>query len=533
MIELFGGIFGGLGIFAVGMWLLTENLKQLASRRLRRTAHRWTENRFTALVWGALGGAVTQSLSALTFIVVSILRSGLITTKGAFALILSGGAGVTLLVMIVTFDIKVASLYVLGIAGAVVISERMSKFRPIAASFFGGAMIILGLTLLKDAAAPLADQPWFRTMLEGAEDSLILAFLAAALLTALVHSSSAVSVFGISLATVGVVTIDQAIMIMYGSFIGSGASMYLLSANLRGRSRQVAMYMVYTNVFICAVAVLLFYCELYLDIPSMKALVLSLDLDLDQQLAFVYLIATFVPIPILFVGIGYSVKLCEALWPASQMDELSKTKFIYDHASVDVDTSVMVVDLEQKRVFIMLSRYFENVRQKTELKPLRDACVNVLSEIEHFLNDLHDFHPMQGIESRNTMMNRHKLLSWMEEAVATMCGGLSEISGRPALENFSVSIREGVDTVFLALADAMEAGDRESWDVAKQIASDRGTLMRETRLHYLTMDPPLQKIESINVLLVTNTVEEVFFLLSKLEAEFNPFSSEEEHVPHG
>ena len=177
MIELFGGIVGGLGMFAVGMWLLTENLKKLASRRLRRTAQRWTENHLTALIWGALGGAVTQSMSALTFIVVSILRSGLITTKGAFALILSGGAGVTLLVMIVTFDIKVASLYVLGIAGAAMTSERMSKFRPVAASFFGGAMIILGLTLLKDAAAPLAEQPWFRTMLEGDGDSLILAFL--------------------------------------------------------------------------------------------------------------------------------------------------------------------------------------------------------------------------------------------------------------------------------------------------------------------------------------------------------------------
>ena len=114
-----------------------------------------------------------------------------------------------------------------------------------------------------------------------------------------------------------------------------------------------------------------------------------------------------------------------------------------------------------------------------------------------------------------------------------MCGGLSEISGQSALENFSVSIREGVDTVFLALADAMEVGDRESWGIAKQITSDRGRLMQDTRLHYLGTHPPLQKIESINVLLVTNTVEEVFFLLSKLEAEFNPFSSEEEHVPHG
>ena len=122
MTELFAGIVGGLGLFIVGMWFLTENLKQLASRRLRISAQRWAGNRYTALLWGALGGGITQSMSALTFIVVSILRSRLITMQAALAMILGGCVGVTALVVIVTFDIKVVSLFVLGLAGAAVVS---------------------------------------------------------------------------------------------------------------------------------------------------------------------------------------------------------------------------------------------------------------------------------------------------------------------------------------------------------------------------------------------------------------------------
>ena len=530
MNELFAGITGGLGLFIVGMWLLTENLKSLASRRLRRTASRWTANRFTALAWGALGGGITQSMSALTFIVVSILRSGMITTQGALALILGGCVGVTALVLIVTFDIKVVALYVLGLAGAVVVSERLSRFRPVAASLLGGAMIILGLVLLKDAAAPLAQQPWFRGMLEGTGDSLVLAFLVAAFLTSIVQSSSAVSVFGISLATVGVVSVDQAIMIMYGSLIGSSAILYLLSANLTGRSRQVAMYMVWYNVLVCAVLVPLLYFEIHLDIPLMRALILAFDLDLDRQLALVYVFLSVFPLPIMLAGLEWSVSALDRVWPVSQVDELSQPKFIHDHASVDVDTSLVLIDLEQRRAVKNLSQYFDAVRRSASTRPLRDANRKLLSNIAEFLDDLQALHPAQGVEDRNAMRNRQKLLSWLEDAMGGLCETLAERPDRSALNQFRTSICESVDGVLLSLVDAMETDDRMTWDIAKQLTGDRGAMMRKVRTQFLEMDPPLRELELIDVLLITNLVEETFFVLSKVENEFNVYASTEEHV---
>ena len=532
MIDLIGGMIGGLGLFIVGMWLLTENLKALASRRLRKIASRWTTNRFSALLWGTFAGGITQSMPALTFIVVSTLRSGLITTKGALALILGGSIGVTALVLIVTFDIKVASFYVLGVAGAVAVSERASRFRPLAASFVGGALIVLGLVILKDSAAPLADQLWFGGLVEGPGRSLILAFLVASLLTAIVQSSSAVSVFGISMAVTGIISVDQAIMIIYGSYIGSSVILYLLSANLTGRSRQIAMFMVFYNVLRCAIVVPLFYLELYFDIPLMKALVLGLDLGLDQQLAFVYVFLNVLPLPFMLAGLGIWVSILDRLWPSSQIDELSQLRFIHDHASVDVDTSLMLVDLEQKRVLKTLSQYFDMVRQGRNVGPLRDACRTVLSEINEFLNYLHTIHPLQAVEDRNAMMNRQRLLFWLEDALGVLCETLGEIAHRSSLDQIRTSMREGVDSVLLSLIDAIETDDRMSWEIVSHLMGDRGPMMSKIRLQYLEMDPPLQKLEQINVLLITNAVEEVFFLLSKLEMDLNQFSDAEEHVPH-
>ena len=61
MIDVFGGMVGGLGIFFVGMWLLTESLKALATRRLRLIAQRWTGNRLVGFAWGTAAATITQT----------------------------------------------------------------------------------------------------------------------------------------------------------------------------------------------------------------------------------------------------------------------------------------------------------------------------------------------------------------------------------------------------------------------------------------------------------------------------------------
>ena len=367
-------------------------------------------------------------------------------------------------------------------------------------------------------------------MLEGTGKSLAFAFLVAALLTAILQSANAVCVFGIGLASVGVISVDQTIMVIYGTCLGSSALLYLLSAGLTGRSRQVAMYMVLYDVLVCLILVPLLYCELHFEIPLMKALILAVNLDLDQRLALVYVLISVLPLPVMLVGLGWSASLLERLWPSSQADALSKPRFIHDRASVDVDTSLPLVHLEQRRVVKNLSQYFEAVRRGGSIEPLRDATRKLLSDITDFLDDLQAFHPAQGAEDRNSMRNRQKLLAWLEDALGVLCETLAERSTPSALNQFRTSIRESVDSVLLSLVDAIESDDSMSWDIVKQLTSDRGEMMRKVRTHYLESDPPLRKHDLIDVLLITNAVEEAFFVLSKLEKEFNVYSSSEEHV---
>ena len=484
-------------------------------------AHRWTENGLSGFSWGAVAGTVTQNSTALTFILVSMLRSGLISTRGALIVLIGGNIGVTLLVLVVTFDIELISMCVLGVAGVAMISERLSRYRLIAASFFGGAMIVLGLVLLKQAVAPLADEPWFGGMVASMEGSLVLAFLIGALLTFIVQSVIVVCVVGVSVATLGVITIDQTIMLIYGSVLGASVTLLVLSAGLTGRARQVAMYQVLVNGLSSPVLVLLFVIELYFDIPLLKSLAFSFDVSLAQQLALCVVIIPLFCSPFMVLTLGPSVRLLERLWPDTAEEQASRTKFIHDRALTDVENALALVDLEQRRVLEILTQYFDRVRQGDKVDTLHEATRNLLSEMEEFLVESAGHHPAQSVEDHSSMLTRQKLLSWLEDQVANLCTMLQSLSDRPDDRALRTTICEGVDAVFLSLHYAIESDDDELWSMAKKLVDDRSDLMSNIRRTYRQSGQLLDEAERARIVEITNTVEQIFFLLSKLVRELD------------
>ena len=179
-----------------------------------------------------------------------------------------------------------------------------------------------------------------------------------------------------------------------------------------------------------------------------------------------------------------------------------------------------------------LSEYFEAVRRRERVWPLRAGMRKLLSEIAEFLDDLHERHPLHGIEAQNSLRNRQKLLTWLEDSLGIMCETLADIDDRSSIRQLRTTVCEGVDGVLLSLAAAAGSGDPTDRAVAKRLTGDRSEMMRGLRTRYLQQDPPLQKIDLVNVLLVTNSVEEAFFLFSKIEKEFDPAPDVPSHVLH-
>lgn len=92
-VAMITGILGGIGIFLLGMILLTEGLKAAAGNALRAMVQRFTRGPGTALVSGAALTALVQSSSATTLTTIGFVSAGLLSFPAAVAVIFGANLG--------------------------------------------------------------------------------------------------------------------------------------------------------------------------------------------------------------------------------------------------------------------------------------------------------------------------------------------------------------------------------------------------------------------------------------------------------
>ena len=504
-------------MFFVGMWLLSESLKRLATRRLRTIAAYWVPNRYAALGWGALAGGVIQSMAAMTFIAVSLMRANLVSTERALAFILGGNLGASLLVLLVSLDIQVAALYILGVSSVLMVSERAIKLRNVGTVLFGAALMFVGLGLIKESSAALATQPLFDGFLGVAGGSALIAFAGAAVLSLLVQSSVAVMVFAVSMGAIGVLSNDQIYMAIYGSFFGTSGTLLLLSWTLTGESRRVAMFQVAYNFVLIAVFVPLLYIEGWTGLPLMKSLVLSVPLE--QPLALLSLMSDIFGVALLVLILPLVAWLFVRLWPSTSEEALSRAQYIRGRSYENVAAALELIALEQQRVLLGLSSYLNSVRNGSGIESLRHSVRSLIREIEEFLTEVRVRHPGYGVDEVNSALAQQRLIIWLEEQFAELCQELNELPNDEATGQLRTVLVEGIDTVVLVIIDGLSSGEPEHWTMLIQLTGDRTELLTRIRGQYVTDVAPANEAVQASIVKVTNTAGEIFFLFSRLTRE--------------
>ena len=245
-------LIGGIGIFLLGMVLLTEGLKAMAGRSLRRGLARFTGNRFSAVASGAVATAVVQSSSATTMTTIGLVAAGLLPIMNAVGVIVGANLGTTSTAWIVAYfglKLDISSIAMVAVAlGAVMRLVGRGKVAAAALPMAGFGLLFVGIGIMQVAMAGFADAFDLGAAATGSIGGLILLVLIGAAMTLVMQSSSAAVATTLTALSVGAIGIEHAAALVIGQNIGTTPKALLASMGASIAARRTAVAHVVFNL---------------------------------------------------------------------------------------------------------------------------------------------------------------------------------------------------------------------------------------------------------------------------------------------
>src|SRR5690349_4994345 len=234
-------LFGGLALLLYGMQLIGEGLQRAAGGHLRHLLTRMTRTRLAAVGSGALVTAIIQSSSATTLMLIGFVSAGLLTFPQSLGVILGADIGTTVTVQLLAFRVQELSLLLVGVGFPLAFFGRRGLVKSLGQVVLGFGFIFLGMKVMNDGLAPLAENELTRQVLMSLAGNQFLALLAGAVLSASMASSAATIGLTLTLSQQGLLPLPGALPVLLGANIGSCAS--ALAATMRSSSdaRRVAV----------------------------------------------------------------------------------------------------------------------------------------------------------------------------------------------------------------------------------------------------------------------------------------------------
>ncbi|MBX3488144.1 Na/Pi symporter [Parvibaculum sp.] len=244
-IESATGLLGGLGLFLVGMWLMTEGLKVAAGPSLKRILESWTDTRVKGLAAGFALTALVQSSSAVTVTAIGFVNAGILTLGHAVWVIFGSAVGTTMTGWIVSavgfnVDIKFLALPAIGIGMILRLSAPGQSRGAIGEAIAGFGIFFLGVSVLKDAFEGVAAGVHIEAF-SGTGFFHYLAFVMAGFaITAMAQSSSASIAVALSAVSGGLIGLETGAAMVIGANIGTTVTGILAVINATSNAKRVA-----------------------------------------------------------------------------------------------------------------------------------------------------------------------------------------------------------------------------------------------------------------------------------------------------
>lgn len=245
MIPVLATVFGGIGLFLLGMVLMTDGLKTLAGDTLRQVLARYTGSPLRAVAAGAGVTALVQSSSATTLATIGFVSAGLLGFNNAIGVIIGANLGTTSTGWIVSllglkFSVGAFALPLVGV-GALLRLVARERLAHAGLALAGFGLIFVGIDVLQDGMAGLATRfDLAAYSAPGWGPRLLLVGVGVAM-TVLMQSSSAAVATTLTALAGGAIGLDQAAALVIGQNIGTTVTAGLAAIGASVPARRTAL----------------------------------------------------------------------------------------------------------------------------------------------------------------------------------------------------------------------------------------------------------------------------------------------------
>jgi len=228
---------GGLGLFILGMKMMTEGLQATAGQRIRNILEAISSNRILGCITGAGVTAMVQSSSATTVMLIGFVSAGIMSLEQAVGVVIGANVGTTITGQLIAFKLTAVALPAIALGVGLKYFSTKRRYRHIGDIILGFGLLFYGMDVMKNGLAPIRTDPQFiefftRFTTENI-GGLLLCVAMGALLTIAVQSSSATVGLTMALATSGLLNFPTALALVLGENVGTTITAQLATLGSR------------------------------------------------------------------------------------------------------------------------------------------------------------------------------------------------------------------------------------------------------------------------------------------------------------
>lgn len=520
----------GLGLFFCGVHFVSSHLVPLAGRRLRNVLSRLGGQPILAAIFGSIAGAITQSTNAVTSVMIGLVSAGMIDKRRAILIPIWSNVGLSLLVILVAVDLRLAASYLVALAGVAVYFglDRTDRIRHAVGTVLGLGLLFIGMQMLKEGTEPLRDGLMQDGFIATAARFPALLFLIGAGLALLCQSSSVASALAVAATHAELIDVSSAFWLVYGANFGAAGNYLLVALPYRGDAAQIAIMQIVQKLAGLLVVFAVLAVGAVVGRPLIAELTGVFAHSASAQVAWLFLLYQVAGALLSTIFINQILPLLERIAPPSKLQELSKPAYLIEDALVEPSTALDLVAREEHRLLQRLPAMLDTIRADTEGVPippatLRTASATITAAMARFLgsileSSLDRIDREKAVRLQHRTANLNALYESLDEFVQTCkLARQSPPSGRVADQ-----MTEALHTLLMALADAADTDDQSEREMTLALLTYRDELMERIRQRVLREDPDMPAKAQEALFAATMLFERIVWLARRTALLFSP-----------